>query len=35
MSGSVIKNAAVDFRLSVARKLERLRVDWDAATPFG
>src|SRR6185437_6773798 len=35
ISGSVIKNAAVDFRLSVARKLERLRLDWAAATLFG
>jgi hypothetical protein len=35
ISGSVIKNAAVDFRLSVACRLERLRVDWAAAALLG
>jgi hypothetical protein len=35
ISGSVIRNAAVDFRLSVARKLERFRDERASATLFG
>ena len=35
ISGSVIRNAAVDFRFSAVRKLERLRVLPAPATLFG
>ncbi len=34
ISGSVIRNAAVDFRFSAVRKLERLRVPATLATLF-